>query len=143
MAGIFQFFTDLFFRGVVATGDFFEAYLWHSVLLALVCAAFVYLTLLSMLLSPWYRSDDTRELIDSDSRVKICGAWAVLAVIWFVVGTVGWIYWIGTLPGESWIWPYLRPLSAHGTVLVLLFFVWLALYRSIRGDSQQAQRTLA
>lgn len=144
VGGIGQFFTDLFVRGVqIAAEGFFEAYLRNSFWMLVNSLVLIYLTTLAILVTPWYRnSDETRELVDADTRVKICAAWAVWAVMLFLVGTEGWIYRNAALPVGPSFWLYLRPLSAHGTVLVLLFFLWLALYLSIRGDSRWAQRTL-
>ncbi len=140
---IFQFFKNLFLRGIqTAAENFFEVYLLNSFWMLVICLVLVYLTTLVILGTSWYRkSDETRDLVDTDTRVKICGAWAIWVIMLFLVGTVGWIYWKAALPLGS-IWLYLRPLSAHWTILILLFLIWLALYLSIRGDSRGAQRTL-
>ena len=139
-----EFLRQLFFVGVTSgQGPFLSAYLANTLEMLAICLMLAYLAVILTLLAGVYGGTErVRELIDTEGRAKLCGVWSIYAAMLIVVGSVLWIYWRGVLPPQPDLVWYLRPLSAHATVLVLLFLIWLFLHRGVRQDSKAAQRFL-
>ena len=137
-----DFLKELFLTGVQVRTGLFDQYVVNTFLMLGIMLLMVFITLLVILLTPLYRSARERGVIDADSWIKLCGVWAVFCGMTFLFGIIIWIYWKALLPLAANWWTYLRPLAAHGTVLVALSCLWLAIHLGVRDDSKAAQRTI-
>jgi len=137
-----DFCSNLFFRGLPANSDNYASmWFWNSLLMLLACLAVVYLiTLLLLSFTPLYRSPETQPLIDVDSRIQLCLTWALVVVFLLLSGVVFWLWYRGELVPEGEIWARARIITAHWTVMVVLFVVWLLLYLSGRRDIKRLQK---
>ena len=138
------FLKNLFLTGVTVQGaDFFNTYLVHSFWMLIFCLLLVYVILMTIVAAGLYtRPESVRELVDSETRIRLCAGWSTCAVMVLLVGILAWIYYDGLLQPQPEVWLYVRPLAAHATVLILLFLVWLAVYWGVHKETKGAQSLL-
>jgi hypothetical protein len=87
-----------------------------------------------------YRSDRTRALVDTDLRIRFCAGWAVEFVFMVMAALLGWIWYRVLRPPGTDVMLPLWQWACHWTTLVVLFFIWLALYLGSRSACHRAQR---
>jgi uncharacterized membrane protein len=138
------FLKNLFLTGITVQGaDYFNAYLAHSVWMLVFCLLLVYLILMTLVAAGLYtRPESVRELVDTETRVRLCAAWSTCTVMVLLIGILSWVYYNGLLQSQPEVWLYVRPLAAHTTVLILLFLLWLVVYWGIYKETKGAQALL-
>jgi hypothetical protein len=120
----------------------FEDYFVATLEMLVICLVLVYLLTVVLLTLGLYRSERTSWYVDTDTRIKLCGAWAAQIVFILLSLTLLWVWHRGRLPWVSSFREYQIPLSPHWTVLTLLFLLWLAVFLNIRGELRRAQKTV-
>ncbi len=138
-----EFLWQVFMRGIPADRFTTMLYVWTSLWMGVLAGGLVYLILLVLLQTRVYRgSQRIAELVDSDLRVALCGAWATYVVMVLLWGTIASFYWRAVLPSEPTLWLQLGPLAAHVTVLTGLLLMWLSFHLALRRQAAIAKRTV-
>ncbi|MBV6505705.1 MAG: hypothetical protein ILNGONEN_01269 [Syntrophorhabdaceae bacterium] len=115
-----ELFDSLFLMPVIVTLD---QYLMRVLALSVFYLGFAYLINLVVLQTPLYQG--LRDIVDEDLRAKILGWMFALAVSLFILTlNIGYIY-----SNNNYEHP--ADLSAHWTVVVVIFLVWLLVRRNL------------